>query len=39
MIIRDEHQITAAVLAETERAGDPRFMEIIQALVRHLHEE
>jgi protocatechuate 3,4-dioxygenase beta subunit len=38
MIIQDEHQITAAVLAETERAADPRFMEIIQALVRHLHD-
>jgi protocatechuate 3,4-dioxygenase beta subunit len=38
MIIRDEHQLTAAVLAETEKAGDPRFREIIQALVRHLHD-
>jgi catechol 1,2-dioxygenase len=38
MIIQDEYQITAAVLAETERAADPRFMEIMQALVRHLHD-
>lgn len=38
MIIRDEHQLTAAVLAETEKADDPRFREIIQALVRHLHD-
>lgn len=38
MIIRDEHQLTGAVLAETERADDPRFQEIIQALVRHLHD-
>ncbi|WTZ38315.1 hypothetical protein OG241_05545 [Streptomyces sp. NBC_01390] len=38
MIIQDETQLTAAVLAETERAGDPRVKEITQALVRHLHE-
>ncbi|BBC31047.1 Catechol 1,2-dioxygenase [Streptomyces graminofaciens] len=38
MIIQDEDQLTAAVLAETERAGDPRVKEIIQALVRHLHD-
>ncbi|MGC0397774.1 protocatechuate 3,4-dioxygenase beta subunit [Streptomyces sp. SAI-126] len=37
MIILDEAQLTAAVLAETERAGDPRVKEITQALVRHLH--
>ncbi|MEV7733036.1 dioxygenase [Streptomyces sp. NPDC088921] len=37
MIIQDETQLTAAVLAETERAGDPRVKEITQALVRHLH--
>jgi protocatechuate 3,4-dioxygenase beta subunit len=37
MIIRDEQQLTAAVLAETERTADPRFGEIIQSLVRHLH--
>ncbi|WP_260695729.1 dioxygenase [Streptomyces sp. IB201691-2A2] len=38
MIIQDEHQLTVAVLAETERADDPRVKEIIQALVRHLHD-
>ncbi|MEY9842914.1 dioxygenase [Streptacidiphilus sp. EB103A] len=38
MIIQDEDQLTAAVLAETERAGDPRVKEIVQALVRHLHD-
>ncbi|MEU5041588.1 dioxygenase [Streptomyces griseorubiginosus] len=38
MIIQDEEQLTAAVLAETERAGDPRVKEIVQALVRHLHD-
>ena len=38
MIIKDELQLTEAVLAETERADDPRFKEIVQALVRHLHD-
>jgi mannose/cellobiose epimerase-like protein (N-acyl-D-glucosamine 2-epimerase family) len=38
MIVKDELQLTEAVLAETERAGDPRFKEIVQALVRHLHD-
>ena len=38
MIIKDERQLTEAVLAETERADDPRFREIVQALVRHLHD-
>lgn len=37
MIIRDEHQLTEAVLSETERTADPRLKEILQALVRHLH--
>lgn len=37
MIIQDEDQLTEAVLAETERAADPRVKEIVQALVRHLH--
>ena len=26
------------MLAETERADDPRFKEIVQALIRHVHE-
>jgi protocatechuate 3,4-dioxygenase beta subunit len=38
MIIKDELQLTEAVLAETERADDPRFREIVQALIRHLHD-
>jgi protocatechuate 3,4-dioxygenase beta subunit len=38
MIIKDELQLTEAVLAETGRADDPRFREIVQALVRHLHD-
>jgi len=37
MIIRDEQQLTQAVLAETERTQDPRLKEILQALIRHLH--
>ncbi|WP_055612954.1 dioxygenase [Streptomyces phaeochromogenes] len=38
MVIHDEHHLTAVVLAETERDGAPRAKEIIQALVRHLHD-
>ncbi|HET9081870.1 MAG TPA: dioxygenase [Trebonia sp.] len=38
MIVRNEVQLTEAVLAETERADDPRFKEIVQALIRHLHD-
>ena len=38
MIVKDELQLTEAVLAETGRADDPRFREIVQALIRHLHE-
>ncbi len=37
MIIRDEVQLTEAVLAETERTSDPRVRQILQALIRHLH--
>jgi catechol 1,2-dioxygenase len=38
MIVTDELQLTEAVLAETGRADDPRFREIVRALVRHLHD-
>src|ERR1700689_2720346 len=38
MIVKDELQLTAAVLAETERADDPRVQEIVQVLVCHLHD-
>ncbi|MEV0932207.1 dioxygenase [Streptomyces phaeochromogenes] len=38
MVIHDEHHLTAVVLAETERDGTLRVKEIIQALVRHLHD-
>ena len=38
MIVKNEFQLTEAVLAETERADDPRFKEIAQALIRHLHD-
>ena len=37
MIIRDETEVTKAVLAETEGTDDPRLKEILQALIRHLH--
>ncbi len=37
MIIGNEQDVTAAVLAELERAGDPRFRQIMAAAVRHLH--
>ena len=38
MIIKNESQLTEAVLAETERADDPRVKEVLQALIRHLHD-
>ncbi|MBL8383420.1 MAG: catechol 1,2-dioxygenase [Burkholderiales bacterium] len=38
MIIRNEQDVTAAVLAELARADDPRFVEILSAAVRHLHD-
>jgi catechol 1,2-dioxygenase len=37
MIIESERDVTAAVLAELERAPNARFREIMAALVRHLH--
>ena len=37
MIIENQFDITPAVLAELERAQDPRFREIMGAAVRHLH--
>ena len=37
MIIRDADDVTAAVLAELERAPDARFREIMSIAVRHLH--
>ncbi|MFM1814421.1 MAG: Hydroxyquinol 1,2-dioxygenase [Pseudomonadota bacterium] len=38
MIIKTEQDVTAAVLAEISRADDPRVVEILSALVRHLHD-
>ena len=38
MIIKSHADVTPAVLAEIERADDPRFREIMSALVRHLHD-
>src|SRR5262249_15338422 len=37
MIIRTQEDVTKAVLAEIARAPDPRFREVMSALVRHLH--
>lgn len=37
MIIRNQTDVTEAVLAELDRAKDPRFREIMGAAVRHLH--
>src|SRR5262245_39606812 len=37
MIIERQEDVTTAVLGEVERAPDPRFKEILAALVRHLH--
>ncbi len=37
MIIRNQEDVTQAVLAELERAPSPRFKEIMAAFVRHLH--
>jgi hydroxyquinol 1,2-dioxygenase len=37
MIIRSQEDVTTAVLSEIARAENPRFREIMSALVRHLH--
>ncbi|HCP79552.1 MAG TPA: catechol 1,2-dioxygenase, partial [Pusillimonas sp.] len=37
MIIKDQNDITKAVLAEIARAPSPRFREIMSAAVTHLH--
>jgi len=37
MIIRNQSDVTEAVLAEIARAPDPRFREIMSAAVKHLH--
>src|SRR5215468_2819218 len=38
MIIKDQQDVTKAVLSELERAPNARFKEIMSAFVRHLHE-
>jgi len=38
MIIETQKDVTTAVLAELQRASDPRFREIMSAFVRHLHD-
>ncbi|CAN5594590.1 dioxygenase [soil metagenome] len=37
MIIKNQQDVTDAVLSEMERASSPRFREIMQAAIRHLH--
>src|SRR4026208_2365405 len=37
MIIETEQDVTKAVLAEIARAPNPRFREVMTALVKHLH--
>ncbi len=37
MIIENEKDVTSAVLSEIARAPNPRFREVMSALVRHLH--
>ena len=38
MIIRDERDVTTAVLSELAKAPDARFRQVMSALVRHLHD-
>jgi hydroxyquinol 1,2-dioxygenase len=38
MIIANQQQVTPAVLEAIARSPDPRFREIMSALVRHLHD-
>lgn len=38
MIIENQNDVTIAVLSELQRAENPRFREIMSALVRHLHD-
>lgn len=38
MIIANQQQVTPAVLEAIARSPDPRFCEIMSALVRHLHD-
>src|ERR1700728_1720403 len=38
MIIENQADVTKAVLSELARAPDPRFREIMSALIRHLHD-
>jgi len=38
MIIKDQNDVTKAVLSELERAPNARFREVMSAFVRHLHD-
>jgi hydroxyquinol 1,2-dioxygenase len=37
VIIKTQHEVTAAVLSELQRSEDPRFKQIMTAAVQHLH--
>ena len=38
MLIKNQNDVTKAVLSELDRAGNPRFKQIMGSAVRHLHE-
>ncbi|MEA2649400.1 MAG: hydroxyquinol 1,2-dioxygenase [Candidatus Binataceae bacterium] len=38
MIIKNQNDVTKAVLSELDRAGNPRFKQIMGSAVQHLHE-
>jgi catechol 1,2-dioxygenase len=38
MIVENQQHVTEAVLAEVQRAQDPRIREILSAAIRHLHD-
>src|SRR3979411_565385 len=38
MIIKNQNDVNKAALSELDRAGNPRFKEIMGSAVRHLHE-
>lgn len=38
MIIKTQADVTTAVLADIQRADEPRFREIMSAFIRHLHD-
>ena len=37
MIVRNQEELTAAVMGVMSRTADPRLREIMESLIRHLH--